>query len=36
MTGYILFALFWAVFAVAYFTRDPALDAEKLRQCDLW
>ncbi len=36
MTGYVLFMLFWAVFAVAYFTRDPSLDAEKLRQCDLW
>jgi hypothetical protein len=36
MVGYILFLAFWAVFAVAYLSRDKTQDAEKLRQCDLW
>ena len=36
MTGYVLFLVFWAVFALGYFLRDPAQDAAKTRQCDLW
>ena len=36
MTGYILFLLFWTVFAAGYLLRDPALDDEKTRSCDLW
>lgn len=36
MTGYVLFLVFWAVFALGYYLRDPSQDAEKTRQCDLW
>jgi hypothetical protein len=36
MVGYVLFLVFWAVFAVVYLSRDITLDTEKLRQCDLW
>ena len=36
MVGLTLFLAFWAVFAVGYLSRDKSLDAEKLRQCDLW
>ena len=36
MTGYVLFLVFWAVFALGYYLRDPSQDAAKTRICDLW
>ena len=36
MIGYVLFLLFWLVFGVFYFTRNTALDNEKIRNCDLY
>ena len=36
MIGYVLFLVFWAVFALGYYLRDPSQDAAKTRSCDLW
>ena len=32
MMGLTLFVIFWIVFAIAYWLRDPSLDQEKLKR----